>query len=210
MKLLSRVWLSATPWTVAHQAPPSMGFSRWEYWSGLPFPSPGDLPDAGIEPRSPTLQADALTSEPPIKRGINWKVLGEGCKRYEMLQIPEKPRDLGDWKRSHHHRYSFSQLWALGLLHRAGAVFILSCQEEEKVPLAQLIFKILGALLALNFVPLPGTGRGSLKAVYHRHVGSSQKEEGCCGQRQPCTPARGVLRWKRSEEEECLPRVCLW
>ena len=52
------------PWAVAHQAPPSMGFSRQEYWSGLPFPSPGDLPDPGIEPRSPTLQADALTSVP--------------------------------------------------------------------------------------------------------------------------------------------------
>ena len=58
---------SATPWTVAHQAPPSTGFSRQEYWTGLPFPSPGDLPDPGIEPRSPTLQADALTSEPPHK-----------------------------------------------------------------------------------------------------------------------------------------------
>ena len=46
---------------VAHQAPPSMGFSRQEYWSGVPFPSPGDLPDPGIEPRSPTLQAEALT-----------------------------------------------------------------------------------------------------------------------------------------------------
>ena len=56
---------SATPWTVAHQAPSSMGFSRQEYWSGLPFPSPGDLPNSGIEPRSPALQADALTSEPP-------------------------------------------------------------------------------------------------------------------------------------------------
>ena len=55
------------PWTVAHQAPPSMGFSRQEYWIGLPFPSPGDLPDPGIEPRSPTLQADALTSAPPGK-----------------------------------------------------------------------------------------------------------------------------------------------
>ena len=55
----------ATPWTVAHQAPPSMGFSRQEYWSGWPFPSPGDLPDPGIKPRSPTLQADALLSEPP-------------------------------------------------------------------------------------------------------------------------------------------------
>ena len=50
---------------MAHQASPSMGFSRQEYWSGLPFPSPGDLPDPGIEPRSPALQADALTSEPP-------------------------------------------------------------------------------------------------------------------------------------------------
>ena len=53
------------PCTVAHQAPPSMGFSRQEYWSGLPFPSPGDLPDPGIEPRSPALQADSLLSGPP-------------------------------------------------------------------------------------------------------------------------------------------------
>ena len=67
VKLLSCVWLFVTLWTVAHQAPPSMGFSRQEYWSGLPFPSPGDLPDPGIEPRSPALQADALTSEPPGK-----------------------------------------------------------------------------------------------------------------------------------------------
>ena len=70
-KSLSRVRLFATPWTVAHQAPPSMGFSRQEYWSGLPFPSPGDLPDPGIEPGSPALQAEALTSEPPGKP--NWK-----------------------------------------------------------------------------------------------------------------------------------------
>ena len=59
--------LCPTPWTVAHQAPMSMGFSRQEYWSGLPFPPPGDLPDPGIKPRSPALQADALTSEPPGK-----------------------------------------------------------------------------------------------------------------------------------------------
>ena len=59
-KMLSRVQLFATPWTVAHQAPPSMEFSRQEYWSGLPFPSPGDLPNPGIEAESPTLQADAL------------------------------------------------------------------------------------------------------------------------------------------------------
>ena len=55
------------PMDCSHQAPLSMGFSRQESWSGLPFHSPGDLPDPGIEPRSPTLQADALTSEPPGK-----------------------------------------------------------------------------------------------------------------------------------------------
>ena len=63
----SCVRLFVTPWTVAYQAPPSMGFSRPEYWSGLPFLSPGDLPNAGIQPRSPALQADALPSEPPGK-----------------------------------------------------------------------------------------------------------------------------------------------
>ena len=63
MKSLSRVRLFATPWTVAPQAPPSMGFCKQEYWSGLPLPSPGDLPDLGIKPRSPALQADTLPSE---------------------------------------------------------------------------------------------------------------------------------------------------
>ena len=55
------------PWTAAYQAPLSMGFSRQEYWSGLPFPSPGDFPDLGIEAGSPALQADSLPSEPPGK-----------------------------------------------------------------------------------------------------------------------------------------------
>ena len=64
---LSHVWFFATPWSVACQAPLSMEFSRQEYWSGLPRPSPGNLPDPGIEPRSPTLQADSLPSEPPGK-----------------------------------------------------------------------------------------------------------------------------------------------
>ena len=62
-KLLSHAQLFATPWTVAHQAPLSMRFSRQGYWSGLPFPSPGDLPDLGIEPGSPALQADSLPTE---------------------------------------------------------------------------------------------------------------------------------------------------
>ena len=64
VKLLSRVRLFAIPWTVARQAPLSMGFSRQEYWSGLPFPSAGDLPDPGIEGRSLALQAVSLLSEP--------------------------------------------------------------------------------------------------------------------------------------------------
>ena len=55
VKSLSRVRLFATPWLVAYQASPSMGFFRQEYWSGLPFPSLGDLPDPGIEPRTPAL-----------------------------------------------------------------------------------------------------------------------------------------------------------
>ena len=66
VKLLSHVRLLATPRTVAYQASLSMGFSRQEHWSGLPFPSPGDLPNPGIEHGSPTLQADALPSEPPV------------------------------------------------------------------------------------------------------------------------------------------------
>ena len=52
------------PLTIVHQASLSMGFSRKEYWSGLPCPSPGDIPDSGIEPRSPALQADSLPAEP--------------------------------------------------------------------------------------------------------------------------------------------------
>ena len=66
--LLYSKWIG-TLWTVAHQAPLSMGFSKQEYWSGLPFPSPGDLPNPGIEPRSPALQTDTLSSEPPGKQG---------------------------------------------------------------------------------------------------------------------------------------------
>ena len=65
--------LFATPWTVAHQAPPSMEFRRQEYWSGLPFPSSGDLPNPGIEPKSPTLQTDASPSELPGKPPLSYE-----------------------------------------------------------------------------------------------------------------------------------------
>ena len=68
MKWLSRVWLFATPWTVVYKAPLSMEYSMQEYWSGLPFPSAGDLPDPGIKPGSPILQADTLPSEPRGRR----------------------------------------------------------------------------------------------------------------------------------------------
>jgi len=63
-----------------------MGFSRQEYWSGLPFPSPGDLPDPGIEPRSPALQADALTSEPPVHAKLLLKSV------WSLLQFVEELR----------------------------------------------------------------------------------------------------------------------
>ena len=88
VKLLSRVRLFETPETVAHQAPLSMGFSRQESWSGLPFPSPGDLPNLGIKPWSPALQADALSSEPP----------GSPIILYSYNQM--RPNTLGELKDS--------------------------------------------------------------------------------------------------------------
>ena len=64
---VSRVQLFAAPWIASHQAPLSLGFPRQGYWSGLPFPSPGDLPDSGIEPVSPALAGGFFTTEPPGK-----------------------------------------------------------------------------------------------------------------------------------------------
>ena len=84
MKSLSRVRLLVTPCTVAYQAPPSMGFSRQEYWNGLPLPSPGDLPNPGIKPGSPALQADALTSEPPGKPRL---IIVTNYKRLSVFNI---------------------------------------------------------------------------------------------------------------------------
>ena len=68
--LQSPVQLFYDPWTVAPQSPLSMGFPRQAYWSGLPIPSPGDLPDSGIELVSPALQADSLPSEPLIQSAM--------------------------------------------------------------------------------------------------------------------------------------------
>ena len=96
VKLLSCVRLFATRWTVAYQASPSMEFSRQEYWNGLPFPSPGDLPNPGIEPRSPTLQADTLPSESPGKPWYvyfttikkDWKIKSTGKEVPWDLSLP--------------------------------------------------------------------------------------------------------------------------
>ena len=89
------------PWTVAHQAPPSMGFSRQEYWSALPFPSPGDLPDAGIEPRFPTLHINTLTSAPPGKPlNTRLQVLTSKISREERKPGWKKREEEGEegWK----------------------------------------------------------------------------------------------------------------
>ena len=84
-----------TPWTVAYQAPPSVGFSRQEYWSGLPFPSAGDLPDPGIEPRFSGLQADALLSEPQGK-----PLIVDCQERQSHLKVGEgeKPVSTKAWR----------------------------------------------------------------------------------------------------------------
>ena len=86
---------SATPWTVAYQAPPPIGFSRQEYWSGLPFPSPGDLPDPGIEPGSPAFQADALISEPPGKPLYRVSIL---LKRIFFKRVTLKKKSSLDFR----------------------------------------------------------------------------------------------------------------
>ena len=95
VKSLSRVRFFAIPWTVAHRAPPSMEFSRQEYWSGLPFPSPGDLPDPGIEPGSSSLRADALPSKPPGKPQMNLSMKQKPAPRQRTdLWLPRE-RGMG-------------------------------------------------------------------------------------------------------------------
>ena len=95
VKSLNCARLFVTPWTVAYQAPLSVGFSRQEYWSGLPFPSPGDLPYPGIEPRLPTLQADALTSEPPGKLSVSVVIHKESFHYVHKLKINEPNQTNG-------------------------------------------------------------------------------------------------------------------
>ena len=112
-KALSCVRL-CDPWTVAYKAPPSMGFSRQEYWSGLSFPAPGDLPDPGIEPGSPTLQADALPSEPhELYSNSNLNTLAVRTEaRRQLVETlyfrmpPEKWINTQQWQKEKHKKFS--------------------------------------------------------------------------------------------------------
>ena len=88
----SRIRLFVTPWTVARRAPLSMGFSRQAYWSGWPFPSPGDLPDPGIEPAAPELQADSL----PLSHQGNPRLFIESS--YSHIPSPLPPQQSSVWE----------------------------------------------------------------------------------------------------------------
>ena len=109
------------PWTVAHQALLSMGFSRQEYWSGLPFPSPGGLPDPGIEPGSPTLQADALPSAPPGKPMQSY-----ACQRKKSGLWSGTPWSL--YSRRPHisvvHFHAFLKVWKSSDQNASGLIFV--------------------------------------------------------------------------------------
>ena len=114
VKSLSRVRLFATTWTVAYQAPPSMGFSRQECWSGSPFPSPGDLPDPGIEPRSPASQTDCGPSQKVREKVLKYGMVSSyelgnfiafpcssggkasACNAEDMGSIPGSGRSPGE------------------------------------------------------------------------------------------------------------------
>ena len=105
MKLLSRVRFFATSLTVVYQAPPSMEFSKQEYWSRLPFPSPGDFSDPGIKAVSPALQADALSSEPSGKPG-GMQCMGSQRVRHNLATEQQQIR-----MRKTNIVYDSSELW---------------------------------------------------------------------------------------------------
>ena len=107
---LSRVWFLLT-WTVAHQAPLSMGFSRQEYWSGLPFPSPGDLPDSGIQPVSPALAAGFFTTEPPGKSPGSWCLSGHMVPCWLSWGVRHFSVQKWQWHWVVVSRYSFLFTW---------------------------------------------------------------------------------------------------
>ena len=112
-QLLSRVWSFATPWTVARQAPLSMGFPRQEYWSGLPFPPPGDLPDPGIEPASPApaLADESSTAVSPRKPSVVFTLSLFPCNGFFISHIVVS-FSLGKWLRWQPHDWIEFHSWA--------------------------------------------------------------------------------------------------
>ena len=110
VKSLSRVRLFVTPWTVAYQAPPSMRFSRQEYWSGLPFPSPGDLPDSGIETGFPVFQADASIQSSDYNYGT---ALQYSCLENPWMEEPGRLPSMG----LHRVRHDWSNLAAVAIIN---------------------------------------------------------------------------------------------
>ena len=124
VKSLSHVLLFVTLSTIAYQAPPSIEFSRQEYWNGLPFPSSGDLPNPGTEPRSPTLQADALLSEPPGKLYVN---ISASPQQYDKNTLRHKLHIQQEFV----YNKWMSLLFSL-LLSLCRKDFLLIKKEEEK------------------------------------------------------------------------------
>ena len=106
---------SVTSWTVTHQAPLSIGFSRQEYWSGLPCPPPGDLPDPGIKSRSPALQADSLPAEP------QGKPKNTGVGSLSLLQRIFPPQE-SNWGLLHYRRVIYQLSYQGSPVYSAGAL----------------------------------------------------------------------------------------
>ena len=161
VKLLNHIRLFASTWTVAYQAPRSMGFSRQEYCSGLPFPFPEDLPDPGMEPRSPTLQANALPSEssgkpkmvknlPAIPEtrilSLGWEdPLEEGMGTHSSTLAQRNPMDRETWWATVH---GVSKSWTRQLTPASPE------DTRPEVRLVQPLIKLLLSLCVMGQVRL--------------------------------------------------------
>ena len=161
MKSLSHVRVFVTPWTIAYQVSPSMGFSRQLYWSGLPFPSPGDLPNPGIEPGSPALEADALTSEPPGKpyngkRVINFSLSISRNRKFTislLLWTPVIGNSVLYWTKVYHFRGSSPSLPPCTQLQNK-----LSLQKQETIDKLMSLTNLSFRPNSPNFKKVPNIG----------------------------------------------------
>ena len=138
VKSLSSVQLFVTPWTVAYQAPPSMEFSRWDYWSGLQFPTPGDLPDPGMEPGSPTLQVDSLPTEPPVAPI-------KSCKTSRKASVLKRGSSLSrSWILCKRNLsvFQFSSVQSLSCVRLFATPWIEACQASLSITNSQSSLKL--------------------------------------------------------------------